>query len=116
MVTLTGVVNRPIEVHQPLCLGLVSVESIVELNWTLGYKESDRILSRVAKQLLSIELELSGYCHCTMGERRICRDDVGINGTSRRSNPASINYGYKIRASGCDLRFGNNLLGWRINA
>jgi len=47
-------VNRAIEAHQPLCLGLVSVESIVELNRTLGYKESDRILSRVVKQLLSL--------------------------------------------------------------
>jgi diguanylate cyclase (GGDEF)-like protein len=48
------ILNRAIEAHQPLCLGLVSVESIVELNRTLGYGESDRILSRVANQLLSL--------------------------------------------------------------
>ncbi len=48
------ILNRAIEAHQPLCLGLVSVESIVELNRTLGYEESDRILSRVANQLLSL--------------------------------------------------------------
>ncbi len=49
-----SIISRAIEAHQPLCLGLVSVESIIELNRTLGYEESDRILSRVAKQLLSL--------------------------------------------------------------
>lgn len=54
LIRFESIINRAIEAHQPLCLGLVSVESIVELNRTLGYQESDRILSRVAQQLLSL--------------------------------------------------------------
>jgi diguanylate cyclase (GGDEF)-like protein len=54
LIRFESIINRAIEAHQPLCLGLVSVESIVELNRTLGYVESDRILSLVAKQLLSL--------------------------------------------------------------
>ena len=54
LIRFESIINNAIEAHQPLCLGLVSVESIVELNRTLGYEESDRILSLVAKQLLSL--------------------------------------------------------------
>lgn len=61
-------VNRAIEAHQPLCLGLVSVESIVELNRTLEYRESDRILSRVAKQLLSLSYRDTAIARWEKGE------------------------------------------------
>ncbi len=54
LIRFESIINRAIQAHQPLCLGLVSVESIIELNRTLGYGESDRILSRVAQQLLSL--------------------------------------------------------------
>ena len=54
LIRFESIIDRAIQAHQPLCLGLVSVESIVELNRTLGYGESDRILGRVAKQLLSL--------------------------------------------------------------
>jgi diguanylate cyclase (GGDEF)-like protein len=54
LIRFESIINRSIEAHQPLCFGLVSVESIVELNRTLGYGESDRILRRVAKQLLKL--------------------------------------------------------------
>ena len=54
LIRFESIINRAIEAHQPLCFGLVSVESIVELNRTLGYGESDRILRRVAKQLLKL--------------------------------------------------------------
>jgi diguanylate cyclase (GGDEF)-like protein len=54
LIRFESIINRAIEAHQPLCFGLISVESIVELNRTLGYGESDRILSRVAKQLLNL--------------------------------------------------------------
>ncbi len=54
LIRFESIVNRAIEAHQPLCFGLITVESIVELNRTLGYGESDRILRRVAKQLLKL--------------------------------------------------------------
>ena len=54
LIRFESIINRAVQAHQPLCLGLVSVESIIELNRTLGYGESDRILSRVAEQLLSL--------------------------------------------------------------
>ena len=57
LIRFESIINRAIEAHQPLCLGLVSVEAIVELNRTLGYGESDRILSRVAKQLLNLSYQ-----------------------------------------------------------
>lgn len=54
LIRFESIINRAIEAHQPLCFGLVSVESIVELNRTLGYGEGDRILRRIAKQLLKL--------------------------------------------------------------
>lgn len=47
-------IERAMNAHQPICLGLVSVESIVQFSRTKGYEESDRLLHTMAEQLLNL--------------------------------------------------------------
>jgi diguanylate cyclase (GGDEF)-like protein len=54
LVRFESMVNRANQAHQPLSLGLVSVESIVQLSRTQGYEASDRLLNQIAEQLLNL--------------------------------------------------------------
>lgn len=49
-----SVIHRAHQAHQPLSLGLVSVESIVQLRRSEGYETSDRLLNQIAEQLLNL--------------------------------------------------------------
>ncbi len=54
LVRFESMINRANYAHQPLSLGLVSVESIVQLSRTQGYEASDRLLNQIAEQLLNL--------------------------------------------------------------
>ncbi len=49
-----SVIDRANRAHQPLSLGLVSVESIVQLRRSAGYEASDRLVNQIAEQLLNL--------------------------------------------------------------
>jgi DNA-binding response OmpR family regulator len=70
-----AMINRAKQAHQPLSLGLISVESIVQLNRTQGYEASDRLLNHIAEQLLNLS-----YGDFALGEWRVFGDDAGTNG------------------------------------
>ncbi len=54
LVRFTSMIDRAHQAHQPLSLGLVSVESIVQLSRSEGYEASDRLLNQISEQLLNL--------------------------------------------------------------
>lgn len=54
LVRFESMIDRANQAHQPLSLGLVSVESIVQLSRSKGYEASDRLLNQIAEQLLNL--------------------------------------------------------------
>ncbi len=54
LVRFESVIDRAHQAHQPLSLGLISVESIVQLRRSEGYEASDRLLNQIAEQLLKL--------------------------------------------------------------
>jgi diguanylate cyclase (GGDEF)-like protein len=54
LVRFESVIDRANWAHQPLSLGLVSVESIVQLSRSEGHEASDRLLNQIADQLLNL--------------------------------------------------------------
>jgi diguanylate cyclase (GGDEF)-like protein len=54
LIRFESVIDRANRAHQPLSLGLVSVESIVQLSRSEGHEASDRLLNQIADQLLNL--------------------------------------------------------------